>query len=149
MPQNDTPQDRKGSLKPKQSIALGALATGATVREAAKRAGVARETVQRWLREDWAFQAALNAERTELRRVLRFRLQALAESAVDTVTKAVEGGDAPIALKVLSGLGLLPGCPPSIGSSNPARVEAHAKLAEQERDADIRSRETLLLLLRP
>ena len=44
------------------------LAVGATVVSAAEAAGISRETVHRWNREDWAFQAAVNrARRAHLR----------------------------------------------------------------------------------
>ena len=65
MPQNATPQ---AELSPQQVLAIEQLAVGATVVSAAEAAGISRETVHRWNREDWAFQAAVNrARRAHLR----------------------------------------------------------------------------------
>jgi hypothetical protein len=45
---------------PGQTRVLPALLAGATVTEAAKAAAVSRTSVNRWLREDFAFRAACN-----------------------------------------------------------------------------------------
>ena len=47
-------------LSPSQLVAVEQLAVGATVIRAAEAAGVGRETVHRWSRENLAFQAAVN-----------------------------------------------------------------------------------------
>ena len=62
-PQNATPE----SLSPAQIAAVGAMLAGKTITDAAADAGVDRATVHRWGREDFAFQAAINAGRRELR----------------------------------------------------------------------------------
>jgi hypothetical protein len=65
-PQNATP-DGDG-LKLNQTIALEHLFAGKTVTKAAEAAGVDRTTVHRWLREDWAFQAAYHRTQRDYRR---------------------------------------------------------------------------------
>jgi hypothetical protein len=49
MSQNVTLSTR---ISPAQAAAIAALATGSTVTEAAQQAGVARETVSRWVHRD-------------------------------------------------------------------------------------------------
>ena len=61
------PNGRCFRLSPRTSkIALDALLAGTTHAEAATAAGVARETVSRWITQHRAFQAALNRRRAAL-----------------------------------------------------------------------------------
>ena len=76
MPQNATPQ---AELSPQQVRTIEQLAIGVTVVRAAEVAGVSRETVHRWSREDWTFQAALNRARSELQEAVERRLLAVAD----------------------------------------------------------------------
>ena len=66
MQQNATDQDL-----------LEALTAGATVTAAAAAARVDRVTVHRWLRDDFAFQAAFNRARRDLRSAAEARLLGL------------------------------------------------------------------------
>ena len=61
------------AISPRQSLAAAALAGGSTVTEAAEKAGVARETVSRWLHRDAEFIAELQNFRAELAIQRRFR----------------------------------------------------------------------------
>jgi len=81
-------------LTPKQQKALDALLRGCTQEAAAREAGVHRRTLERWIRQNAAFQQALrDAERDALARVSR-RLAALADSACDALAQALAGNAA-------------------------------------------------------
>jgi hypothetical protein len=94
-------------LSPAQVKVLAELLTGKTITAAAAAAGVERVTVHRWLREDFAFQAAWNRDRQELHREAYARLERLAAKAVDCLEKAIDGGDVKAALVVAKGMGFL------------------------------------------
>ncbi len=81
-------------LTPKQQKALNALLRGCTREASAREAGVHRRTLERWMRQNAAFQQALrDAERDALTRVSR-RLAALAGQACDTLRDALAGNAA-------------------------------------------------------
>jgi hypothetical protein len=100
MSQNITPQGEHdtaaesrdpAALSPSQSAALEKLSQGDTLTAAAQAAGVAQETVHRWLRQDFAFQTALNRFRAELREATERRLLVIAHSAANSLNDKVEG----------------------------------------------------------
>ena len=126
------------SLSPAQLTAVGALLAGKTVTDAATDAGVDRATLYRWRKEDFAFQAALNAGRWELRGAIFGRLDRLAAKAADCLEKAIEGGDVKAALEVVKGMGIL--VPTSIGSDDPAELAAEAEVAAKERQGTLTQR---------
>ena len=101
--------------------------------EAASVAGVARETVHRWLREDPLFQAELNSARSELRDAADRRLLAVAEKASCNLARAVEEGNLQASLAVLKGLGFMSGERPSVGPVEEQAVAEEAELAEMTR----------------
>ena len=105
-------------MTPAQETAVAGLLAGKSVTDAAADAAVTRETVHRWLRENFAFQAELNRGRRELRESVQTRLERLAGKAAACVEKAIDGGDTKAALEVLKGLGA--SAPPSIGADDPA-----------------------------
>ena len=76
MPQNRTDPRTEQKLGARQTRALAELLGGSTVTSAAKAAGVDRSTVHRWLREDFTFQASLNAARRDMQREVGHRLLA-------------------------------------------------------------------------
>lgn len=128
MRQNATPIS--DSLTPSQERALTALLAGKTVTDAAATAEVDRTTVHRWLKEDFAFQAALNRSRRDLREALQARLLGLAEKAAECVERSLAAGDSKAALALLKGLGLLPGELAKIGSDDPADLADKARVQE-------------------
>ena len=103
MTQNDT----LSPLSPAQVKVLAEMLTGKTITDAATAAGVERITVHRWLRENFAFQAAWNRDRQELRRETYARLERLAAKAADCLEKAIDGGDVKAALEIIKGTGIL------------------------------------------
>ena len=135
MSQNTTPCAARPELEPRQARALEQLLAGASVTEAAKVARVDRSTVHRWLREDWAFQAAYNASRRDLQREIEARLLHIARAAAEAVEQAVKEGDVRTALAVLKGTGILAGERPVIGPEDPTEAEEEAELVAGERDS--------------
>jgi len=119
-------QNPTDQLSSSQMRAIAGLMAGKTITAAAGDAGVNRSTVHAWLNEDFAFQAALNEARREAWQALQAKLRALGESAVVCLEKAVAEGDKQVAVRLVSGLGLLSGKPPAFGSESPARL-AEAK----------------------
>jgi hypothetical protein len=110
------------TLPPPQTLALAELVAGATVTRAAEAAGVARQTLYRWLEDDFEFQAALNRAKRHLQDTVETRLLALGEKAAGVLEQALDAGDVRAAVAVLRGLGALDGHAPLVGSSDPGQV---------------------------
>jgi hypothetical protein len=92
------------------ALAVAALAGGSTVTEAAKKAGVSRETVSRWARRDPDFIAALQNARAETAAEIRCALEALGGRAVALLREVLERATTPgtklkVACAVLKMLG--------------------------------------------
>ena len=92
---------------PPQIAALEALLAGSNVTDAAAAAGVDRSTLHNWRRKNFAFQAALNAGRYDLRQAIAHRLERLANNATECVDKAVRGGDVKAALEIVKRLNVV------------------------------------------
>jgi len=133
MSQNPTDPGRASGLTPKQVLAAGALTAGQTITDAAQAAGVDRSTVHRWLREDFHFQAALNAARRDLLSEIENRLLRLAHDAANAVGQAIEAGDVSAAIAVLRGIGALSGKRPAIGLENPEELRQEDATERDER----------------
>lgn len=130
---HDATDSRDGDqLTPSQLQVLQDLLSGESVTAAAKSGKVSRETVHRWLREDFTFQAAYNRGRLEILEEIQDTLLAAARKAADTVTKAVADGDVKVALAVLKGVGGLSGKAPHIGPGDPLRLEQEDCIAAKE-----------------
>ncbi len=74
--------DLEKSITLQQEAVLLALLAGKTQKEAAEAAGVAPETVSRWMKRDAVFVATLNARRKDLWDAHREKLRALVGEAV-------------------------------------------------------------------
>ncbi len=72
-----------------QIRALEWLTNGGSITEAAQFAGVARQTVSRWLKEDEDFRAIYDGWRDQIMTMTDGQLSALAESAIATLTDAI------------------------------------------------------------
>ena len=72
---------------------IQALMSGATQAEAAERAGVARETVWRWMQDDAEFLAALNRIRTGLAEATIDRLRLARFEAIDVLVQLLKSDD--------------------------------------------------------
>ncbi len=115
-----------------QERAIELLLSGANVTESAKAAGVARETVHRWMKDDWDFIAAWNRAKRELAEVASARLFAVSAKAAENIARAVEAGDLRMSLLVLKGFGGLGGRAPSVGSEDPAVLAQSAAFIDHQ-----------------
>ena len=119
-------------LSSSQMKALSALLAGETVIRAAEISQVDRSTVHRWLRDDWAFQAALNRAHLAIQEATRTSLIAIAQDALQTVGTAISNGDTRTAIIVLKGLGFLSGSPAQYGSADPKVLREESDLSTLE-----------------
>lgn len=105
--QNLTPQ-----LTTAQVRALEAMAGGATIAGAATAAGVSRQTVHRWLRDDPSFVAERNCAAAEALEKLRSSVSDLVGDAIvalrDSLRDPKNGRRGFVALKMLEMLGVCP-----------------------------------------
>ena len=89
----------KENLTPRQLKAVEALVTCADVRQAAAVAGVSRDTIYRWMRNE-AFKEALNTStRQAVNRISR-QLISLGDKAVDTLQKAMASPEVSITVSI-------------------------------------------------
>jgi hypothetical protein len=78
------------TISPAQALALQVLVGGGSITKAATEAGVARETVSRWVHHDPVFLAELHNVRAELAIQTRCALEALGTQAVGVLVDAVQ-----------------------------------------------------------
>jgi transposase len=117
----DTQQNSTDStLNPKQMEVIEGLARGASVSEAAKRAGVDRSTVYHWIQDDREFEAQLTLARRECADRMRARLRELADDAVKTIREILGGTDIPPGVRLKAALSVLQ----SIGAMDESTVDA-------------------------
>ena len=83
------------SLKPKQIKAIEALARGDSQSQTAGFAGISRQTLNTWLREDREFQTELSKHREGYLRAAVTRLMGSMEIAIETLRRAA-GGETPV-----------------------------------------------------
>ena len=100
-----------------------------------------RVTVHRWLREDFAFQAAWNRDRRELRRAAYNRLERPAAKAANGLEKAIDGGDVKAALEIVKGMGIL--APSLIGSEDASELASEAAVETLEPQGNLKTRTML------
>jgi hypothetical protein len=130
-------------MSPAQTLAVAALAGGATVTEAAHKAGVARETVSRWLHRDPRFIAELQTTRAELAVQTRCALEALGEQSVDILREAMQlqrGFMAPRRLKAACAVLKMIGADRAEIVPPPTAEEVHVRLCARE--AELRKRQS-------
>jgi hypothetical protein len=135
--QNETAAAGSPALPAPQEQALAALLTGATVTASARRAGVARQTVHRWLSDDPAFIAAYNRARREMADAVGQALRLLSGQAVKVLKRTLTSSRTPEALKVRAAVAVLKlaaGPPDGPTDAEDARV-AVARRDQQRRFA--------------
>ena len=93
-------------LPVKQQKAIGMILGGCTMVEVARRVEVSRGTIHEWRRQE-KFIAALESWRRDVERTTRSRLLGLSGLGFKAIYKALEGGDAKVALQLFKGLGVL------------------------------------------
>jgi hypothetical protein len=123
-------------LSPQQIAALDSLLAGSSVTDAAAAAGVVRSTVHDWLRNSFAFQAALNRGRRDLRQAVLHRLDRIANNATECIDKAIQGGDVKAAMEIVKRLDFFTSR--HIGSDDAAELELddNERRVQQEEKAN-------------
>jgi hypothetical protein len=129
-------------LPPRQRTALMALAAGRGYTEAARAAGVSRQTLHAWRNKDPRFAAVFNSWHNQAIASAKHRLIALADDAITTLGDAIHTGDVRATLELLRRLGLL--VPAEVGPDDPAQLQEQTLLAQRERLSKIAGREALL-----
>jgi transposase-like protein len=94
-------------LSPRQMTALKAFHSGSSLADAAKAAGVTRQTLHRWRTQYHSFSEAMEVWEEGQMVIARSRLVDMATNAVDALANAIEGGDARAAMMVLKSLRIL------------------------------------------
>lgn len=131
------------TLTPKQAVAVDRLTGGATHAAAAAAAGVARETVTRWVSDHPGFRAALDRARYASSIETIDRVSAIRSRALDVVAQHLDTLDAsePVALAVaVTVLKVLTVPAVPADRPEPATTLAYRKLGET-RDHDAAMRE--------
>ena len=126
-------QIRPPEVSDRQSIAIDALVSGASQREAAEKAGVQRTTVTAWCNKNIVFIAEWNRRRKQRLAAAGERLHEVTVAALDAVAESINDGDTAAALTFIRIVGvehLLSAAQP--GPTSPMGV--HQDLA-----ADLRS----------
>lgn len=131
---NDTQITGQEKLSPVQLQVLQALLSGESVTAAARAGQVSRESVHRWLREDFDFQAAYNQGCREISKEIQDVLLITARHAADKVAEAVRSGDVRVALVILKGVGGLSGRTVPIGSGDPVQLQGEAAMEKNEQE---------------
>lgn len=109
MKQSTRQNSTESTLTPKQIEVIEALASGASVTDAARGAGVDRSTVYLWMRNGGNFEAELNLARRECADTMRARLRELAEDAVKAVRELMTDTDVSAAVRLRAALSVLRG----------------------------------------
>jgi len=122
-----------------QLAAISALVGGASVTEAAERAGVDRTTLHRWMSGDAAFVATLNRTKLEVLDEIRAELRSTAGSAARVVRELVTNPKTPPAVRLRAALALLESVggltPEPLGPTTVDAVET--RWMEDQRAADL------------
>jgi transposase-like protein len=129
------PLDETARLSPTQITVLDALLSGKTATDAAAAAGVSRSALYKWLRQDYAFQAALNRGRRDCQQAVACRIEQITADAAECVAGAVRNGDVKTALEILKQTGAL--APAKIGSDDELTLQIQEQLKNEQRDMGI------------
>jgi hypothetical protein len=130
---------------PTQVAVIASLMGGAGVTEAAERAGIARQTAWRWLKDDAVFVAAFNRAKRDQREGVRDALLAMATKAVNTLHAMLDpDADVPAGVRLKAALAVLMMAganePEEIGPTDPETIEGEWEHAETLRSLEIRLR---------
>ena len=101
----DQATGKLGGITTKQQQAIGLMLGGSSFADTARRAGVSRSTLYQWRRSD-KFVAALESWRGDMEQAARSRLLNLSGMGLKAIHRALESGDAKVALAMFKGLGI-------------------------------------------
>jgi hypothetical protein len=131
-------------ISPAQAVALQTIGGGGSVTKAAEQAGVARETVSRWVHHDPVFLAQFHNVRAELAIQTRCALEALGMQAVGVLVDAVQNQFVkPWRLKAACAVLKMVGADRAETMPSTTAEEVHVRL--QEREAELRERQGKLM----
>jgi predicted DNA-binding protein YlxM (UPF0122 family) len=119
------------ALSDDQRAAMELLLSGKSVAESARTTGVSRATIYNWLKRDADFLACYNQWKDEIRESCQGRLMRLTEKATTAVQKAVEAGNARIAMDLLKGMGMVR--PAKLGATDAEEVKKRLELKERRK----------------
>jgi AcrR family transcriptional regulator len=120
-------------LAPKQQKAIGLILAGCSLADVAKRVEVSRGTIHHWTRRSGKFIAALENWRSDMERTTRARLLGLSALGFKAIHRALEAGDAKLALQLFKGLGVI--AKEKTGADEPETkvIRVSASMAEARR----------------
>jgi hypothetical protein len=118
------PSPELTGLSPRKQLALQALMAGKNLTRAAYAAGVTRQTLHKWRREEPRFAAALQRWQTNAFATAQTLLLEGIEDAAQAICEAVSSGDAYVAMELLRKLNVLGASPD--GSAEAKSVPAVA-----------------------
>lgn len=101
----DQATGKLGGITAQQQQAIGLMLSGCTLADTARRAGVSRGTLYQWRRSE-KFVAALESWRGDMEQAARSRLLNLSGMGLKAIHRALEAGDAKVALAMFKGLGI-------------------------------------------
>jgi len=89
VPVSDNGPDREVVLTPAQQQALECLFEGGSISNAARSAGVSRQTVNRWIRASVDFKTVYEAWHREIQKSVKDRMAAIGDAAMDNLANAI------------------------------------------------------------
>jgi hypothetical protein len=106
---DETPPEEmdRTRLSPRQMLALRAFHSGSSITDAAKAAGVTRQTLHRWRTIYHSFAEAMDVWEEGQMIIARSRLVDMADNAIDTLANVIADGNARAAMIVLRSLRIL------------------------------------------
>jgi transposase-like protein len=127
---DETPPEEmnRRRLSPRQMTALKAFHSGSSLADAAKAAGVTRQTLHRWRTQYHSFAEAMEVWEEGQMIIARSRLVDMASNAINALESAIEDGELQPAMVVLKSLRILrtygPLKPPAEKMPSPAVLPA-------------------------
>ena len=105
-------------LSQSQITAIAAITSGATLTEAASKAGIDRSTIYLWLKQDAAFVAELNRAKLEQLQVVKDELRALAIEATRTLRDLLIASETPPAIRLRAAVAVIQ----AVGGLEPEKI---------------------------
>src|SRR5580704_7756090 len=95
-------------LSPQQLDVINALSSGATMTSAADQAGIHRNTIANWRRNSLQFQYALSHAQYDQALLVRERIEAHVDLAVQTLHQILTDPQAPPSVRLKAALAVIP-----------------------------------------
>src|ERR671918_1254153 len=96
-----------GGLSLSQIAVIAAISSGATITEAALKAGIDRSTIHLWLKQDAVFVAELNRAKLEQLEALHSSLRSLAGEATRTLLELLTASETPPAIRLREAIAVI------------------------------------------